>query len=123
MGSIGRKLTDKRCKNCKEKLEYWWAEDIGGYSCLNCGAHYSIEDYWDKKSEKSKNKSTEKVVINKETKEIVGKVFMVCKKCGKVLSQKQKGACPDCGGRLAEMGIISGIEAPNRIFVARSANK
>lgn len=48
-GSTGKRLTNKECKKCKSKLELWWAEDVGGYSCPGCGAHFNVEEYWDEK--------------------------------------------------------------------------
>ncbi|MDD2671489.1 MAG: hypothetical protein PHW43_03685 [Syntrophales bacterium] len=65
----------------------------------------------------------EKVVIDKMTKEVVGKIFKICKGCGRVFGQNQDGACPDCGGKLEEKGIINSVENPNQIFVARNPNK
>ena len=47
----------------------------------------------------------EKVVVNKKT-EVVGKVFKICKKCGRMLLSDYQENCPNCGGELEEKGVI-----------------
>lgn len=49
----------------------------------------------------------EKVVVEKESGEIVGRLFKICKDCGRMLSCDYEGDdCPDCDGELEETGVI-----------------
>lgn len=49
----------------------------------------------------------ERVVVNKKTGKIVGRVFKFCKNCSILADQNHKGnVCPHCGGELKEVNLI-----------------